>query len=108
MPFNKNNKYSKLYRWLKRQTGDDLPVTFDDVSIICGGLPATAYTRSSFWVDNGPNGIAQNWVAAGFTIKFFTFRKQTLRFVRVGSEYDVERRFGKGLEEQRESEIVEN
>lgn len=60
-------KYQPLYDFLKRQTADQVSLTFAELEELLGfPLPNSAYTYSVWWTSSSGHTQTQSWLRAGF------------------------------------------
>jgi hypothetical protein len=60
-------KYDALFRHLCNAGDDSLEMTFDEIELLVGPLPATASTRRTWWSNDPihPSAHSRAWLDAG-------------------------------------------
>jgi hypothetical protein len=78
------SKYAALGKYLKRQRGDLVPMTFAEIEKITGKkLPASSRYRA-WWSNNDFNSVLTKvWIEAGFKSEQVDMEKRKLTFRRV-------------------------
>jgi hypothetical protein len=80
------SKYDALGAYLRRQTGDRVPMTFAEVERVTGvTLPAKSQHSRAWWSNNpGNNVMTKVWLDAGFETREVDLKAHTVVFVRKG------------------------
>jgi hypothetical protein len=80
----RSSKYFPLQRYLARQSGSDLPLTFHDVEAILGfPLPPSARAHPAWWSNNrGTNVAVKAWRDAGWRTSRVDIGGERVTFVR--------------------------
>ena len=79
------SKYSSLHRYLEREAGPSVEMTFDEIDDVVGGLPASARRYQAWW-SNEPEGThvqARAWMDAGWRVANVNLTAKRVRFTRV-------------------------
>jgi len=78
-------KYEALGAYLKRQSGDRVPMTFAQIEKIIGAkLPASAHKHRPWWGNSAANHVnAKAWLDAGFESEQVDMEGRKLVFHRV-------------------------
>jgi len=76
-------KYSALSAYLKAQTGNEVPMSFDEIERVIGAsLPASQH-QAAWWSNNPANNVmTKEWLAAGFRTERVDVAGRTLVFRR--------------------------
>ena len=79
------SKYAALGTYLKRQTGEQVPLTFAEIEKITGQkLPASARKHRPWWSNNPHNSVMTKvWLDAGFESEAVDMPARKLVFRRV-------------------------
>jgi len=78
------SKYEALGDFLRQQSNDRVPMTFDDVERIIGQkLPRSASDYREWWANDATRVNAQVWLAAGFESEQVDMSGRKLVFARV-------------------------
>jgi hypothetical protein len=80
------SKYDALGTYLRRHTGDRVPMTFAEVERVTGvTLPAKSQHSRAWWSNNpGNNVMTKVWLDAGFATREVDLKAHTVVFVRRG------------------------
>jgi hypothetical protein len=78
------SKYDLLGAYLRKQSGDEVPMTFDGIEKITGAkLPVSAGSRA-WWSNNAFNSVLTKvWLDAGFRSARVDMKKRRLVFERI-------------------------
>ena len=79
-------KYDGLAELLRRQRGEQIKLTFEQVAnVVPGGLPPSAYRHRAWWANesNGPHVHARAWSGAGWLVVNVDFASRTVTFGRA-------------------------
>jgi len=81
-------KYAPLGAFLRQQSLDEVPMTFDDIErIIRAKLPESSHRYRAWWSNNAGNSVmTQVWLDAGFKSEQVDIEGRKLVFRRVGHE----------------------
>jgi len=81
-------KYEPLRRCLEATTGRELPLAFEEISRLVGGLPPSAYNHAAWWGNEaqGTHTHAHAWMEAGWRVAAVNLAARQVRFVRAGGE----------------------
>ncbi|MDR0884474.1 MAG: pyrroline-5-carboxylate reductase [Oscillospiraceae bacterium] len=83
----RTSKYKALGAYLRKQTEDNVVVSFAALAGIVGGeLPPSAH-KPTWWANSATSSHARNWLGAGYRVG--TFREDAVEFVRLGSDGTV-------------------
>jgi hypothetical protein len=79
------SKYGALGKYLERQRGDLVPMTFAEIEKITGAkLPASAHKHRPWWSNNAKNSVMTKvWLDAGFESEQVDMPSRKLVFRRV-------------------------
>lgn len=79
------SRYAALGAYLKRQSGDRVPMTFAEIEKIIGAkLPASAHKHRPWWSNNPHNSVMTKvWLEAGFESEQVNMAGRKLVFHRV-------------------------
>src|SRR3972149_728084 len=90
------SKYFPLYRHLKRQRGDRIPMTFSEVEVVLGAaLPRSARRSRAFWSNRARGGLqAEAWLEAGYEAVEVEVRARRVVFQRPSQRYVVRKEAG--------------
>lgn len=77
-------KYDPLGEYLRRQSTDEVPLTFSEIERIIGAkLPHSAFSHRPWWSNNATNSVMTKvWLAAGFQSARVDMAKRRLVFER--------------------------
>lgn len=78
-------KYDGLTESLRRQDGEHVKLTFEQVAItVPGGLPPSAYRHRAWWANesSGPHVHAKAWREAGWIVTTVDLASRTVTFGR--------------------------
>ena len=78
-------KYSALGDYLRQQSADEIPMTFDKVEAVAGvKLPASARQYRAWWSNNPYNSVMTKvWLEAGFESRHVDVEGRSLVFRRT-------------------------
>lgn len=76
-------KYLPLTNHLEGAAPASVPMTFEAVGRLVGGLPPSAYKHREWWANNG-HGQAQAWATAGYRVIAVDLRGQRVTFECAG------------------------
>jgi hypothetical protein len=62
------NRYQPLADRLAAATADSVTLPVDEIDGLCGGLPASARRRASWWADDHAHLQARAWMGQGFRV----------------------------------------
>ncbi|HUO93267.1 MAG TPA: hypothetical protein VMU22_10110 [Rhizomicrobium sp.] len=79
------SKYDALGEHLRKQTGNEVPMTFAEIEKVVGcKLPRSAYEHRPWWSNNGSNSVMTKvWLKAGFRSARVDMAKKRLVFERA-------------------------
>ena len=78
------SRYEALGEFLRQQSNDRVPMTFDDVERIIGEkLPRSASDHREWWANDSTHVNAQVWLTAGFKSEQVDMSGRKLVFARV-------------------------
>lgn len=63
------SKYAPFADFLRRQASDTIEISFDQIGVLVGGLPASAWNHDAWWANSNPGDShtwAHQWAAAGW------------------------------------------
>jgi len=79
------DKYQALAEFLRQQEGEEVELSFDEVSGIVGGLPPTAYMDRPWWANTTHEGNthAPGWMSVGWRVRSVDLEHRLVRFTRA-------------------------
>jgi DNA-binding XRE family transcriptional regulator len=92
-PIKPGSKYHRLFDHLRRQTGEAVVMTFDQIECLIGGdLPPSARAGRAFWSNRSRGALqASAWMAAGFHVQAVDLASHSVTFARPQRYYRVQR-----------------
>jgi len=80
-------KYDPLGEYLRKQSTDEVPLTFSEIERIIGArLPHSAFSHRPWWSNNATNSVMTKvWLDAGFRSARVDMAKRRLAFQRLRS-----------------------
>ena len=75
MAWSKSSKYQPLADYLAAQPGDEVTLSFAQITTLVGALPTPAAYRRSWWTSGvAIRRMTQSWRAAGWDVTLVTHR----------------------------------